>query len=94
MLNPGYQAKSNNISLPVSDDLQKSSIEQVSKLFVNLYYKINSSLTNNSKFLLGTDLLREEIKRDLLRTVALTLEKKFLSSELATHFTYESEVFI
>lgn len=79
MLNPGYQAKSNNISLPVSDDLQKSSIEQVSKLFVNLYYKINSSLTNNSKFLLGTDLLREEIKRDLLRTVALTLEKKFLN---------------
>ena len=82
MLNPGYQAKSNNISLPVSDDLQKSSIEQVSKLFVNLYYKINSSLTNNSKFLLGTDLLREEIKRDLLRTVALTLEKKFLKKWL------------
>jgi hypothetical protein len=80
VLNPEYRKKSNNtnISLSISNDLQKSSVDQISKLFVNLYYKINSSLTNNSKFLLGTDLLREEIKRDLLRTVALTLEKKFL----------------
>ena len=62
------------------NDLQKPLIDRSSDLFINIYHKINSPLTNNSKFLLGTDLLREEIKRDLLRTIALTIEKKIIET--------------
>ena len=40
---------------------------RAASLFANLYSKINSSLnTNNSNFLLNTDLLRKEIKQEWL----------------------------
>jgi hypothetical protein len=73
-----YRKESNNIFLSIKNDLPTPFVNQTSELFINLYQKISSSLTNNSKFLIGTDLLREEIRRDLLRTVTITVEKKFL----------------
>lgn len=73
-----YRKENDNIFLLINNDLSQPIIDQTGELFTNLYQKISSSLTNNSKFLLGTDLLREEIRRDLLRTVTLTIEKKFL----------------
>ena len=39
---------------------------RAASLFANLHSKVNSSLnTNNSNFLLNTDLLRKEIKQEL-----------------------------
>ena len=50
---------------------------RAASLFANLYSKINSSLnTNNSNFLLNTDLLRKEIKQELLLIVLSQVEKK------------------
>ena len=50
---------------------------RAASLFANLHSKINSSLnTNNSNFLLNTDLLRKEIKQELLLIVLSQVEKK------------------
>lgn len=58
--------------------VDNSSIERSADLFSRTHKKLNSTLLNNSNFLLGTDLLRANIKRDLVRTVVLTIEEKFL----------------
>ena len=55
-----YRKENNNIFLSINNDLQKPLVDQTSNLFINLYQKISSPLTNNSKYLLGTDLLREK----------------------------------
>ena len=53
---------------------------RAASLFANLYSKINSSLnTNNSNFLLNTDLLRKEIKQELLLIVLSQVEKKIFA---------------
>jgi hypothetical protein len=58
--------------------VDNSSIERSADLFFKIHSKLNFTLLNNSNFLLGTDLLRANIRRDLLRTVILTTEEKFL----------------
>ena len=58
--------------------IDTSSVERAADLFLKVHSKLNSTLLNNSNFLLGTDLLRANIRRDLVRTVVLTTEEKFL----------------
>nr|YP_009550176.1 Ycf55 [Tisochrysis lutea]YP_009873567.1 hypothetical chloroplast RF55 [Isochrysis galbana]AUM82484.1 Ycf55 [Tisochrysis lutea]QKW88450.1 hypothetical chloroplast RF55 [Isochrysis galbana] len=53
------------------------SLVQAELLFVKICYRLNSSLENQTNFLLGTDLLRTQIKQELFKTVALNVEKKF-----------------
>lgn len=48
-------------------------------LFVEIYSRLNSSLENQTDFLLGTDLLRTQVKQHLFKDVALTIEKKFFA---------------
>ena len=53
---------------------------RAASLFVNLHAKINSSFnTNNSNLLLNTDLLRKEIKQELLLIVVSQVEKKIFT---------------
>jgi hypothetical protein len=49
------------------------------QIFARLLYKINFSLKNKSEFLLGLDLLRDSVKRDLLFTTCLALEKEIIT---------------
>jgi len=58
--------------------IDNNSVERAADLFFKVHGKLNSTLLNNSNFLLGTDLLRANIRRDLVRTVILTTEEKFL----------------
>ena len=58
--------------------IDNSSIERSADLFFKIHSKLNFTLLNNSNFLLGTDLLRANIRRDLVQTVILTTEEKFL----------------
>jgi hypothetical protein len=51
----------------------------VGDLFVRLHYKINFNLRNSSNSILGTDLLRDNIRRNLFRIVTLRVENKFLT---------------
>ena len=53
------------------------SLVQAELLFVKICYRLNSSLENQTNFLLGTDLLRTQVKQELFKTVALSVEKKF-----------------
>jgi hypothetical protein len=55
-----------------------NSVEKAANLFFKMYSKLNSSLLNNSNSLLGTDLLRDNIRRDLVQTVVQVVEEKFL----------------
>ena len=50
----------------------------IGNLFARLHYKINFNLRNNSKTILSTDLLRDNIKQDLFRIVTLRVENTFL----------------
>ena len=58
--------------------IDNSSIKSSADLFFKIHSKLNFTLLNNSNFLLGTDLLRANIRRDLVQTVVLTIEEKFL----------------
>ena len=58
--------------------VDNTSIERAADLFFKIHSKLNFTLLNNSNFLLGTDLLRANIRRDLVQTVILTTEEKFL----------------
>ena len=58
--------------------IDNGSVEKAADLFFKIHGKLNFTLLNNSNFLLGTDLLRANIRRDLLRTAILTTEEKFL----------------
>jgi hypothetical protein len=55
-------------------------ILRVGQLFITLYYKYkrDACFVNRSKILLGLDLLRDGIKRELLQTVTVTVEEQFL----------------
>ena len=55
---------------------------RVGYLFVTLYYKYkrDSCFVNRSKVLLGLDLLRDGVKRELLQTVTVTIEEQFLET--------------
>jgi hypothetical protein len=46
-------------------------------LFVEIYYRLNFSLENQTDFLLGTDLLRTQVKNVLFKDVTLIIEKNF-----------------
>ena len=48
------------------------------KLFIRLYTRLNLSLDNNTNFLLGTDLLRYEVKQNLFKHAISTVEVCFL----------------
>lgn len=54
---------------------------RVGQLFVTLYYKYkqDACFINRSKILLGLDLLRDGVKRELLQTVAVTVEEQLFS---------------
>lgn len=66
----------------VSNIRTNDSILKVSQLFVTLYYKYKNDacFVNRSKVLLGIDLLRDGVKRELLKTVAITVEEQFLNT--------------
>jgi hypothetical protein len=49
-------------------------------LFLEIYYRLNFSLENQTNFLLGTDLLRTQVKQDLFKDVTLIVEKKFFET--------------
>jgi len=53
--------------------------KKVNKLFTRLQSKLSANLKNKGNFLLSTDILRDDIKRDLLRIVVLNVETKFLN---------------
>ena len=53
--------------------------KKVNKLFTRLQHKLSPNLKNKGNFLLSTDILRDDIKRDLLRIVVLNIETKFLN---------------
>ena len=53
--------------------------KKVNKLFTRLQSKLSLNLKNKGNFLLSTDILRDDIKRDLLRIVVLNIETKFLN---------------
>ena len=48
------------------------------KLFIRLYTRLNLSLDNNTNLLLGTDLLRYEVKQNLFKHAISTVEVCFL----------------
>jgi len=73
---PGFSLLPNTKNIVCLVD--NSSIERSVDLFFKIHGKLNFTLLNNSNFLLGTDLLRANIRRDLVRTVILTTEEKFL----------------
>jgi|TARA_B110000003_G_scaffold266017_1_gene292467 hypothetical protein len=52
--------------------------KKVDRLFIRLQSKLSSDLRNKGNFLLSTDILRDVIKRDLLRIVVLNIETKLL----------------
>ena len=51
--------------------------KKVDKLFIRLQSKLLTSLKNKGNFLLSTDILRDDIKRDLLRIIVLNIETTF-----------------
>ena len=60
------------------------------KLFIRLYTRLNLSLDNNTNLLLGTDLLRYEVKQNLFKHAISTVEVCFLDmlqkKELPSYF--------
>ena len=52
--------------------------KEVDKLFIRLYQKLDAPLVNDSNFLLGIDLLRNELKIELLKIITVLVEKTFL----------------
>ena len=58
--------------------VENTSIERAAELFCKIHSKLDSTLLNNSNFLLGTDLLRANIRKSLVITVILAIEEKFL----------------
>ena len=52
---------------------------KVESIFTRLLYKLSFSLKNKSEELLGLDILRDYVKRDLLLVTSLLLEKKVIS---------------
>ena len=53
--------------------------KKTEKLFLRLQYKLGSNLKNKGNFLLSTDILRDAVKRDLLRIILLNIETKFVN---------------
>jgi hypothetical protein len=53
--------------------------QQLNLIFVELNYKVNFNLSNNSSYLLPTDLLRDNIKKHLYKVVSLKVEKLIYS---------------
>jgi hypothetical protein len=54
---------------------KKKLILRFSSVFARLQYKINFDIANNSSFLLSTDLLRDNSKRQLFKIVARNVER-------------------
>lgn len=52
--------------------------EQTGVVFTNSYYKLTTTLKNQSNLLLATDLFRDEVKRDLYKIIISVIERKFL----------------
>ena len=52
---------------------------KVESIFTRVLYKLSFSLKNKSEELLGLDILRDYVKRDLLLVTSLLLEKKVIS---------------
>ena len=52
--------------------------EQLNSLFINAYETTSLAIKNNSPFLLTLDILRNEVKQDLLQIVILVIEETFL----------------
>ena len=52
---------------------------KVESIFTRVLYKLSFSLKKKSEELLGLDILRDYVKRDLLLVTSLLLEKKVIS---------------
>ncbi len=59
-----------------SDPARQKKIEN---LFLQMHYKLRSTLKNKGNFLLGIDILRESAKRDLLKFITLNIETTLLN---------------
>jgi len=57
---------------------EKGLQEKTASLFVRVYQRLNAPLDNRTKALLGTDLLRYEVKQYLFKRVTLSTEEAFL----------------
>lgn len=77
---------SNNMSLSFNKK------KRADKLFVQLHYKLLSNLKNKGNFLLSTDILRDVVKRDLLRLIILNIETKFLLLVKNDTVSFDSKV--
>jgi len=58
--------------------LKNESLLRAGQIFARLLYKLNFSLNNKSESLLGVDLLRDSVKRDLLFLTCVTIEKEII----------------
>jgi len=52
---------------------------EIEDLFIRMQYKLRSSLKNKGRFLLGIDILRDSVKRDLLKFIMLNIETTLLN---------------
>jgi hypothetical protein len=59
--------------------LKQEPLLRTGQIFARLLYKLNFSLNNKSDSLLGLDILRDSVKRDLLFITCLTLEKEIIT---------------
>jgi hypothetical protein len=57
---------------------RKKLVLKFSDIFARLQYKINFNISNTSSFLLATDLLRDNSKRQLFKIVTVNVEKIFV----------------
>ena len=77
-INEKFSSKAQD--LKISNFNNQDAILRIGQLFITLYYKYkrDACFVNRSKVLLGLDLLRDGIKRELLQTVTVTIEEEFL----------------
>ena len=92
---------SKNQGLIISNLNNSDAISRIGQLFVTLYYKYKNDacFVNRSKVLLGLDLLRNGVKRELLQIVAITIEEQFLkilivSSQLGNRPNITTDILI
>lgn len=68
--------------------INKQKTERFGTIFSRLHYKINFDINNTSSFLLATDLLRDNCRRQLFKIVAVNVERLFC------HLLEEEEITI
>lgn len=60
----------------MSSKSRKKLLKRFSKIFARLHYKLNFDIGNTSTFLLATDVLRDNVKQQLLKIVTVQVENQ------------------